>query len=305
MTMSATEEVTAEAKALGSAANVFNQVHKLSGLSSQARSLLQTGEAAAVAAQKQAGKWLMPPSPVITPTSPGAPVGSPSGYAPTPDIYVGALLLEEPFAGTELNSALWTPSVTWQENNVRTDPANVIVNDGLTLRLSSPSDGGLITAQGKFSFLYGYTEWDVNIPSLAPDGGLPNWFAVWLDSLNASDGTWHEWDIFEALGLSQGSGGRATSTLHYPSSGSEQATMLVDGIEAGDLLGSHTFGLNWYATGADVYIGTEKVGTITKGANTANVPMWPMANIGCGTWGGQTVAPYEIGIGYCRIWAAA
>lgn len=303
MTLTATEEVTAEAAALAAAAQVFNQVHKLSGLSAQARSLLQTGEAAAVAAQKQAGKWLMPASPVITPTSPTVPTGSKS--SPTPDVFVGAVLLDEEFAGTSLNTKIWTPSVDWQENNVRTDPANVLVNNALNLRLSSPTDGALITAQGKFSFLYGYAEFEVHIPSLAPDGGLPNWFAVWLDSMNLANGQWHEWDIFEVLGVSQQSRGRATSTLHYPSSSGELATQIVSDLNAGDLVGSHAYGINWYATGADFYVDTEKVGTITKGAATANVPMWPMANIGCGTWGGETVAPYELGVGYCRIWAQA
>lgn len=301
MTITAPEEITADAAALGAAASVFNQVHMIAGLPAKARSLLQSGEAAAVAAQKQAGKWLMPTAPVITPPTP--PIAT--SIAPTPDIPVGAVLLDENFDGTTLNKKIWTPSISWQENNVTTDPANVIVNNGVILKLANPKSGGLITAQGKFSFLYGYTEWEVNIPSLAPDGGLPNWFAVWLDSVNSPNGQWNEWDIFEVLGLTNTSKGRFTSTLHYQSSKGEQFTQIVVDITPSDLLGSHTYGLNWYADGADIYVDKEKVGTITKGANTLAIPMWPMANIGCGTYGGQTVAPYELGIGYCHIFAPA
>src|SRR5579871_712054 len=109
------------------------------------------------------------------------------------------LIFDDEFSGDTLDTTKWTPF--WfadgaTSNGTAMDAANVSVAGG-TLRLDlTPTSGGLVSSNGKFSFTFGYVEARIDLPGSA--GSLSNWPAFWTDGQNwPQDG---EIDVMEGLG---------------------------------------------------------------------------------------------------------
>jgi hypothetical protein len=263
-------------------------------------------ETAATAAWNSADAWLTANGPAVPPVNPPVP-GNPVPSLPA-GVAVGALLLNEPFTGP-LNTELWTDHLTWIENNVKTDPKNVIVNNGLTLKLSSTTDGATITSQGKQSYKTFYAEFVATLQA-SPDGGMANSVSpMWFDTADWS----LEFDCFESLNTGGKGPGRPTFTIHK-NKNAQQTSWVLPGTWTGKPI---KCGVYFKATELDLYVVDDPTGTLVlvhtfteaDGYAVPDTGIFPVATIGCNapgsSWWGETVVPGEVQTAHLYIWDAA
>jgi hypothetical protein len=243
-----------------------------------------------------------------------APIGVPGDWHMT---------LNEEFSGNGLNTALWTPG--WQHSGVSgpmnkscVSSANVSQpgNGYLYLELkhqvntcegtynentgalveSNPGDG--VPGHSGFSFTYGYVEWRVWIPGVAPKGVecpkggcLPDFPALWSMPENHVS----EIDTMEGLG----SKGQACFHLPYPEHFEQKAPgACMSGGYAGEW---HTFGADWEPNGTVTYYYDGKdVGQLSSLYITE--PQYLVMDLVNPIDGQPDVVPDTMAIDYVRVW---
>jgi hypothetical protein len=223
--------------------------------------------------------------------APTPPPGSPP--IPNAPVTVGALLFDDEFPGSSLDTTKWAN--TWSGptmNGVATSAGNVAVSGGVcTLTLSDSSHGALIHTDPSFvspgfQFTDGYLEFGAYFDGQA-------WDAVWTDGQTwPQDG---EIDVAEWLGAMTSnyhSGGPSHSGTDVPDNGLN---------ETGYFGGWHTFGVERHAGSAGVN-GQNKIwwdGNLIRTYTTYDqgAPQYIIANKGAGTVGSKLM------LKYVRVWA--
>jgi hypothetical protein len=232
-----------------------------------------------------------------------------------------ALRLNEEFTSTGLNTSLWTSG--WQHDGISgpmsgqclssgdvSQPGNgyvylevkaqkntcgsTSVEDTGGLIESNPSDG--VSGHVGFSYSYGYVEWRVYLPGVAPvglgcskGGCLPDWPALWSLSSSSSN----EIDTMEGMGEL----GQACYHVHPPSGSGGPG-----GCASGSYAGWHTYGAEWEPGVATYYYDGTKVGQVSSG-EVNSTPQYLIADmVPTGCCGGPSVIPDEMVVDYVRVW---
>lgn len=235
------------------------------------------------------------------------------------------LILNEEFAGTDLDAGVWNTCHWWDEGGctIATNdelewylPGQARVADGM-LRLTAerrdaigadgeyfPYVSGMVStgppahqAPAKLAFTYGTVE----VAFRAPLGaGL--WPAVWM--LPASESSKPEIDIFEAVGQRP-----RTAGMYFhpnPESGTVRSFHHHQLPPGEDLADTHVVRLQWSPERLDFYFDGDKVWEVT-GPQVPDEPMYLVINLAVGGEDGGTpdpaVFPATFEIDYARIWS--
>jgi len=236
----------------------------------------------------------------------------------------GALLLNEPFNGTELNTDHWSPCYEWSANgctnmgnhelewyipqqltvangalSLQAKPQTVTGIDGKQFDYVSGMISGLSPDRTLFSFQYGYVEARVQIPK-----GQGLWPALWM--LPTSRQSLPEVDIFETVGEQPHV---AQLHTHWLEDGKRQN----DGTKwhGPDLTqGWHTFGLEWKPNSLTWYVdGTARL-RVTDPKQIPHEPMYLIANLAVGGTftkppNASTPFPATFKLDYLKVWGAS
>jgi beta-glucanase (GH16 family) len=251
----------------------------------------------------------------VPPTSGPAPTGVPGSWA---------LVLDDEFNGTELNTSLWNTQYPWGEDNNGDGsencylPGNVSLDGeghlvltaqrGLVEGTSStgqpkswPYSSGQVNTFGNFSFTHGVLEARAKVPA-----GLGTWPAFWALPAN---GSWPpEVDVMEVYGTDPGT---VDMTYHWGSSSNPQSQDLETTLPDGEVFSSafHVFtcavtpqAITWYLDGVKQwsYTGTKEIAQL--------VPLYIVCNLAIGGSGGDptdTDFPLSYLVDYIRVWEAA
>ena len=228
-------------------------------------------------------------SPVTSAPAPTAPTAPPpASGAPAPDGGSAGpwhLVFDDEFNGSSLDSSRWTPywfSEGSTSNQTTMVSSNVAVSGGaLQLSLRGPT-GGLVSSNGKFSFIYGYVEARIDLPGT---GSIGNWPAFWTDGQN--------WPVDGEMDVMEGLGGAACWHFHDSSGG-------PGGCAAGSFTGWHTYGADWEPGRVSYYYDGQLVGQISSGITAE--PMYLILENSGGAWGGSRLDPATLQVDYVRVW---
>lgn len=223
-----------------------------------------------------------------------------------------SLILDEKFAGTTLNSKIWSTGYSGSGINLPMnpiielqayDPAQVAVNDGLTLTvINKPVNvhgtvyqyrSGMVTTANKFTFVPTATS-PIAVEAKVLVGGegsvIENWPAFFCGSSNWPDSG--EIDVFEGMN------GVAAWHFIWGDSGVKQST---GQNVTGDYVGWHTFGAYWDLGRVNYHYDGVIVGSVT--ANITNIPMYLTCDLAVSTvLGGPLTIPSSMQVAYVRVW---
>ncbi len=256
----------------------------------------------------------MPTAAVLTATPLSTPTALP--YAGGPPGAGWALVFEDDFDGTALDTSKWRTCYAWASDEGCTNSSNeelqwyqkddVIVSQG-TLRLRAQRrsvngyryTSGMISSQGSFSFRYGYCEARARVPK-----GRGLWAAFWVAP---EDNRWPpEIDVLETLG-------QQPNTVHLTHHWREESRAGPSGFSqtytGPDFTAEfHTFGLLWEPGQLVWYVdGVERHRVVH---HVPAEPFYLVANLAVGgSWAGapdsDTPFPSDYEIDYIRVWQRA
>lgn len=219
------------------------------------------------------------------PAAPAGPLGVPGNWTP---------IFDDEFDQPEQWGKVWSQMRAdhWEMNNVRTNPENVSVADGVaSLKLANAKEGAYMSTDpteggGGFKMGYGYAEARIKLPTA--NGQLVGWPAWWICGDQwPSHG---EADIFEGLG------GEATSNYHSDQ-GADNSNR-IDGDWGGEW---HTFGIDRAPGENRIYWDGKLVRTYKT--YDGGAPEALILNIGSG--GGPQVDGATMQVDYVRVWQRA
>lgn len=248
--------------------------------------------------------------------------GNDSGYV-TPTSYSGyALVWNEEFDGTSLNSADWnyeTGGHGWGNNelqNYRNDPSNIRVENGrmiITARKEqfggSEYTSARLTTQGKKEFQFGRIDIRAKLPK-----GQGIWPALWMLGSNISTVSWPacgETDIMELVGHEPH---KVHGTTHWGVQGSGVSTYRTGTytLQQGDFSDAyHVFSIIWVQDNIRFYVDdqlyhTVSISHVSPATYRHNAPFFFIANVAVGgNWPGSpdatTVFPQSMYVDYIRV----
>jgi len=218
-----------------------------------------------------------------------------------------ALRFWEPFDGTRVNTRTWSTEMQWGPLTTGLlqvyTPQAIDVDGGrltITATRRTPDatssrryQSGVVSAHGpgQFDFTYGYVETRVKIPK-----GAGLWPAVWL--LPKDGDIPAEIDVIEARGHEPR---RNHMTLHY---GDAQVKRVYDGPDMS--AGYHTFGVDWARDHVAWYWDGVERYRVTDPAKIPDDPMYPLANLQLGGWGGTPTSatrfPARFYVDYIKVY---
>jgi beta-glucanase (GH16 family) len=150
---------------------------------------------------------------------------------------------------------------------------------------------GMVDTHGKFSFSYGYVEWQAQVPN-----GMGLWPALWLMPEN---GIWPpEIDALEMVGSQP----NVWTGTYLPPTGAKQGHWAtINGLYSG----WHTFGVDWEPGSITWYVDGHAVAQSTTAVT--NTPMYLVMDLAVGaSWPGypdaSTPFPSALNIDYVRVW---
>jgi len=218
-----------------------------------------------------------------------------------------ALKFWEPFNGSQVNTTTWTPKMVWgthtnDQLQVYSPSALTVGNGQLTItatrRTPTADDDSTYTSgvvsshgNGQYYFKYGYIETRVRVPR-----GTGLWAAVWLLPKDPTIGG--EIDVVETRGQEPNAN---HMTLHYAD---EQVKRIYIGPDfSADY---HTFAVNWNAARVIWYVDGHEQYRVTDRAKIPDDPMYPIANLQLGSWGGtptsSTTFPKHFNVDYIKVY---
>ncbi len=212
-----------------------------------------------------------------------------------------ALVFNDEFTGTSLNSTNWAPYWFFDGNfnpgsSTRGYAANVTVNGQLNLRLQNSTNGACISsspyggAQAGFQFTYGYAEAQITLPT---NGAvIAHWPAWWLDGQN--------WPMDGEIDIMEGLIGNAAWHYHYDSGGGQDSHPIGGGINTSP--GTHIYAVNWYPGHLDFYydgtlVASATNGSLSGGATISSSPMILILDYD----GGAGPVPATMVVHYVRV----
>ena len=218
-----------------------------------------------------------------------------------------ALKFWEPFDGTSLNSSTWTPEMQWGTHTtgllqvytrsaLDVDSGRLIITADERTPTSddkSAYTSGVVSAHGpgQYSFKYGYIETRARVPR-----GTGLWSAVWMLPKDPAAGA--EIDVMEIRGQYPA---RNDMTLHFSS---EQVKSAYYGPDFS--AGYHTFAVKWDPSAVVWYCDGVERWRVTNDSQIPDVPMYPIANIQMGGWGGTptqyTRFPARLYVDYIKVY---
>ena len=226
---------------------------------------------------------------------------NPSPLVPNAPVSVVALVFDEEFTGTTLNTNIWNADWNGETlNEVTCSPANIsVANSICTLTLSSTTVGAAINSNPAwvtpgFAFTDGYyAEARVNFPGSGAN--MYDWNAWWTSGQNWP--TSGEIDIAECIETYM------TSNYHYGTTGDQQQFGSNWPINGNDYAATfHTYGVARLAGTNNIYYDGVLVYSYSSSDNGgAN---FLIVNTGVGE-GGTTVVGSTVQVDYIRVWELA
>jgi hypothetical protein len=216
-----------------------------------------------------------------------------------------ALVFQDNFAGTSLNTTNWVPywfsdGTTNPGSGTRGWASNVVVNGQLNLIMRNTTNGALISSNPRggarpgFQFTYGYAEAQMTLPT---NGSvISHWPAWWLDG--------QSWPMDGEIDIMEGLSGHAAWHYHYDSGGGLDSHPIGGNINTSP--GTHIYGVNWYAGHLDFYYDGTKVASasnasLSGGATISSNPMYLILDCD----GGSGPTPQTVVVQYVRVFQSA
>ena len=217
---------------------------------------------------------------------------NPSPLVPNAPVSVVALVFDEEFTGTTLNTNIWNADWNGETlNEVTCSPANIsVANSICTLTLSSTTVGAAINSNPAwvtpgFAFTDGYyAEARVNFPGSGAN--MYDWNAWWTSGQNWP--TSGENDIAEGLGT-------LTVNYHSPLGGFSLGT--IPGVWSNAF---HIYGIYRGATACDVFYDGNYVGEYPTSDNGQAQRLF--LTLGSGYGPTVTGARSQVKVAYVRVW---